>query len=113
MPAEAENTKLLWIMLKQVDQKLIDWAVVAQELGINTSAANMRFFRLKKKMESAGEAQESKTPASLKRKDLVDHADEPAKKKKKDTGAKGGKNIGKAQEEDAETRLSGKIEATF
>ncbi|KAI9814033.1 MAG: hypothetical protein M1827_003497 [Pycnora praestabilis] len=67
MPTDGATAKFLYIILKQLDLKSIDWQTVATQLSItNGHAARMRFSRFKQHMEGVVPAPRSRrnTPSS-------------------------------------------------
>ncbi|KAL8778064.1 MAG: hypothetical protein Q9213_007583 [Squamulea squamosa] len=84
MPNDADQVKFLYTILKQCDQKCVDWDDVAEKVEMtNAHAAQMRYYRFKKAMEgNAPTAQTPKAATSQKRKQGSGEGAKTSKKQK-------------------------------
>ncbi|KAL8951812.1 MAG: hypothetical protein Q9222_002228 [Ikaeria aurantiellina] len=123
MPSDAESLKLLYVIVKQLDTKPINWAHVAEETGIpNGNAASTRYYRLKKQMDGGETTPKGdKTTTSRKRKKDLEEAEKGNKKSKHAAKDLDRRVLTEAfepasEEDSAETKFktksSGKIEAS-
>ncbi|KAM0805327.1 hypothetical protein BDR22DRAFT_942918, partial [Usnea florida] len=80
MPTDGAISKFLYVIMKQLDLKSIDWQQVADQLDItNGHAARMRYSRFKQQMEGVAPVQrKAKTAVPRQKKS------KPAKPDKKD-----------------------------
>ena len=112
MPAEAENYKLLFSLINQMEVKNIKWEQVATEIGVPSKmAAQKRWERLKKKegLGMGGQAKISSVPATdIENEDTITPPATP-KGKKRNGGQSRESGIGKAAKKIKREKRGGKV----